>query len=39
MVELKNLIIWVILRHGNGSSMKLHLTPIIPGGFCKQLNF
>ena len=38
VVEMKNdwskkSIIWVILRHGNGSRMKFYLTPIIPGGY------
>ena len=28
----KKFIIWVILRHGNGSRMKFYLTPINPGG-------
>ena len=32
-MEMKNFIIWVILRHGNGSRMKFYLTPIIPGGY------
>ena len=29
----KKFIIWVILRHCNGSRMKFYLTPIIPGGY------
>jgi hypothetical protein len=29
----KKFIIWVILRHGNGSRMKFYLTLIIPKGY------
>ena len=34
----KKFIIWVILKHGNGSRKKFYLTPIIPGGLLQMHN-